>query len=1179
MLLKRLDLQGYKTFAAKTELVFDAGLTAIVGPNGSGKSNIADALRWVLGEQSFGEMRVKRGEDLIFAGSQQRARAGMASASLTLDNSDGWLPIDFSEVEIGRKTYRSGDTEYTLNGQKVRLRDVAELLASSGLSERNYTIIGQGMIDRALSLNADERRALFEEAAGISHYKARRSETLRRLQETHHNLERIHDILSEIRPRLSSLKRQADRAQNYDQIAADLRLLLRQWYGFHWAAARRQMRLSRQAAHSAESAWRESRAALQRRQAELEQVRRQSEAAVAEMQSYEGERQSLQEGLEQARRQVAVLRERQAQITQQVAELAQEWPDIQAQQRAVADQLAAAEAEWEAAQAALAQAQADLSAFDASFQGQQAAIERAQGQVRALETAQREAQTRLAGWQGQLSQLEERAQDVARAQSDPTTGANLQTGLGRFSAESDALQAQLSEHRLTRTQTQAQIQTHMRDLKQARRTLSEAGDHLNRLGKELARLEARRDMFDQLRRKNTPAPPAAAVVGRLTQQLTIPPAHQTAVEAALQSRLHTILVADEEALWQLAAHSPEQPWHVVARQPQRPRPTRPAIDLPGVLGWADELLTYPPDDAGWLAWLLGAILLVDSAATAYAAARRLPLGLMAVAPDGCVVQAGGLMTIGGRNSADAGLANEQQWRAAESAVTAQQAQVETARATVQALEEQVRDQQSQVDQLNEQERQALLKEQQLTRQRADIVRQMEQTRQQLAQWQRQQTQQAEESERLRARRREIAEAITRQSAALPDLEAQLEAARQALTALPTAEINQRRLNLQQTLATSRSLAQSRQAVVDGWRVSARQAHERAQRLEQRQVRLAAQEQAIDLPTAQAQMAGWQSQLAALEEALQPLRARQAASHTRRLALEEAFAVAQAAAHDLETAYTQARVDLSHQESQLEHLRERIHTDLGLVDLGFEEDETAQTMLPLSDVVERLPVVESLPDDLDESIQRRRRQLQRMGPINPSAPEEYQATQTRYDFLSQQSEDLTHTEAQLRRVIRELDEMTSRAFAETVEKVDAVFGEVFKRLFGGGSAQLVLTDPENLTVSGVDIVARLPGKRAQGLGLLSGGERSLTAAALIFSLLKVSPTPFCVLDEVDAMLDEANVNRFTDMLRELSMHTQFIVITHNRGTVQAANTLYGISMGADGVSQIISIKPEDYLARL
>ncbi|MCK5923988.1 MAG: chromosome segregation protein SMC, partial [Methylococcales bacterium] len=245
-------------------------------------------------------------------------------------------------------------------------------------------------------------------------------------------------------------------------------------------------------------------------------------------------------------------------------------------------------------------------------------------------------------------------------------------------------------------------------------------------------------------------------------------------------------------------------------------------------------------------------------------------------------------------------------------------------------------------------------------------------------------------------------------------------------------------------------------------------------------------------------------------------------------------------------------------------------------LAHDSDETTQGLLPLSEIVEQLPTVETLPEGIEDGIQRKRGQLQRIGGINPDAPAEYEATQERFDFLSTQIEDLNKTEKQLRQVIEELDTLTSRAFKETVEKVDVIFGDMFSRLFGGGTAQLVLTAPDDLTVSGVDIIARLPGKRMQGLGLLSGGERALTAAALIFSLLKVSPKPFCVMDEMDAALDEANINRFTDVLRELSLKTQVVVITHNRGTVQAAQTIYGISMNPDSTSQALSIKPEDYV---
>ena len=247
-------------------------------------------------------------------------------------------------------------------------------------------------------------------------------------------------------------------------------------------------------------------------------------------------------------------------------------------------------------------------------------------------------------------------------------------------------------------------------------------------------------------------------------------------------------------------------------------------------------------------------------------------------------------------------------------------------------------------------------------------------------------------------------------------------------------------------------------------------------------------------------------------------------------------------------------------------------------LTHDEDETAQDPLPLSEIVETLPVVEELPKNIEREIQTLRGQMRRMGAINPDAPAEYKETLERHEFLANQIDDLNSTEQQLRVVIDELDELTSRAFAETVVKVDKHFGQMFTTLFGGGSAKLVLTEPENLTESGVEILAQLPSRRQQGLGLLSGGERSLTAAALIFALLKVSPTPFCVMDEVDAMLDEANVNRFVDVLRELSLTTQFILITHNRGTVQAAQTVYGISMGSDSASRVISVKPEDYLTQ-
>jgi chromosome segregation protein len=458
MKIKKLVLQGYKTFATKTEFLFDEGITAVVGPNGSGKSNIADALRWVLGEQSYSSLRGKRTVDMIFAGSQSRARAGMASAILTLDNSDGWLPIDYTEVEIGRRAHRSGENEYILNGQKVRLKDVADLLATSGLAERTYTIIGQGLVDKALSIRAEERRALFEEAAGIMHYKNRRAETLRRLEDTQHNLQRVHDILNEIRPRLSSLKRQATRAQNYEQVLADLRHLLRIWYGFKWEQTKRDMRHAREVAVTAETAWKGGRHKLLVQQTNADDLRRQVSRLQQRLEEMQNQRDDLREQLSKVRREAAILTERQAAIQRQLAEIEQELPQIQSQQTAAQTELNAAMADLQAAQADYTQTQSELKQFNSGFQAQQKEIDHWQTEVRQLEQQQRGVQTKLAQAQGQVTQLQERLAE-SEEREDKGEGreelVTVETKIGELTAVLQSTQSSSRQRRRHSQQYQA----------------------------------------------------------------------------------------------------------------------------------------------------------------------------------------------------------------------------------------------------------------------------------------------------------------------------------------------------------------------------------------------------------------------------------------------------------------------------------------------------------------------------------------------------------------------------------------------------------------------------------------------------------------------------------------------------------------------------------------------------
>ncbi|MFW6042076.1 MAG: chromosome segregation protein SMC [Chloroflexota bacterium] len=1177
MKLKRLRLQGYKTFASKTEFDFDAGITAVVGPNGSGKSNIADAIRWVLGEQSYSTLRGKRTVDMIFAGSQTRARAGMAQAVLTLDNSDGWLPIDYSEVEIGRRAFRSGENEYLINGQKVRLRDVQDLLATSGLAERTYTIIGQGLIDQALSLRAEERRALFEEAAGVSHYQARRAETLRRLEETQRNLERVHDILSEIRPRLGALKRQANRARTYEQVQADLRQLLRIWYGYQWEQKKKALREQRQLAGDAEADWKESRRRLSAQQDEIDRLRRMISELQDKISDRRAAREAMREKREQAQRQVAVLAERQTSLERQFADIEKDLPQLEEQRSAAQQALSQAMDELHDAQANLDKEQAALARFNQSFEAQQDEIDRWTEKVTELESEQQAEQKRLAQVEGKLAQLQERLQEHASGDDNETALARADEEVTRHQSALDAARQRLEELNEKRRALQQAQRRERKQLKAAEQERNEANRQLNQLSKEAARLEARCDLLAQMRRRETQIGEDVSPIGRLASMVHIPPQHREAIEAAAGARLDTLILADEADLWRLVeANGHEETLSAVALSAVRAAAIETTPDHPDVVGWAIDLVEAEPQAEPVARLLLGAVLVVESREAAYALASSVPEQALLVANDGFVVYAGGLVELRPRDPQHSVLAREAALRTATTELEQKREQLAHLRRAVEEKENGVEQAQSALAELNrEQKRLGRLAHeanQRLTRAERNVDR-AQQQRDFLEQ---QQVEQAEELARLKARIAKNKAALERHEEQLVQLASQSADAQTRLEALPVAEAQERRQQQRQEIATARTILAGRQAVVESRRATLQQIEGQLRRQQERQEQLESTRQQLNLEQERQSLDRLQEKITAIDEELQPLLARLDEQRLRLRQREESLSDAQRKAHDQETYYTQTRVALSQRENQMEGLEERIRADLGLVALEFDEEQGGQTPLPIGEVVERLPQVEELPQGIENEIQEARGQLHRIGSVNPDAPREYEETQERYEFLKQQIEDLNQTEKRLRRVVAQLDELTSQAFAATVKKVNGIFGQMFERLFGGGSAHLVLTDPDDLTISGVDIVCRLPSRRQQRLALLSGGERSLTATALIFALLKVAPPPFCVLDEVDAMLDEANINRFRSALRELAKHSQFIVITHNRGTVQAAQTVYGVSMGADSVSQLVSIRPGEYV---
>jgi chromosome segregation protein len=1189
--LKRLQLHGYKTFASRTEFIFDAGITAIVGPNGSGKSNVADALRWVLGEQSYSSLRGKRTEDMIFSGSEQRARVGMASVSLVFDNAAGWLPIDFSEVEIGRRAYRSGENEYSLNGNRVRLRDLAELLGSSGLSERTYTAIGQGLIDQALSQRPEERRKLFEEAAGITVHQSKREQAAQRLAEASTNLTRARDIISELTPRLRYLKGQARRAQEYQQLKADLDAHLRTWYGYRWQRALRELAAAKDRAAVCAHAVAEQTGALGVLSGQSSA--RQAERAVLREQLGEWHNASsqLHRRSEVIQRDLAVRSEQHRLWGEQREELERELIYLRAALEDGAGRLAAAAAELAAAQAAhqahagrVATAQSELEAREVQRQQQAQRLTQAQDAALALKTQLAERRSRLA-------QLTERRSELLPAQAEQRQAAQAAAAqLAELEAQIAALagQTNTAEAELARLDRERQAQAQALAL--AQEAERAAAEQLAAAQRGLARLGDQRDMLGRLRDEGAgmgSGPRAvlasrkqlAGIIGALGDLVQVPSELERAIEAALGGRLQDIVVQRwEDAEAAVAFLKQRQAGRATFLPLDSLRPGR-TVDAPaaaGVLGLASELVTFDPAIRPAVELALNHIVVVHDLPVARRLLTANGRGTL-VTVEGDIVRPGGSVTGGAESRArDSGvLARARtlrdlpaQIQAAAAEVGQRQTQVAEARAAQEAARSAGAALRSQRDELAGCQAR-------LTAEGNRLHLAADRARQTRAWHERQRTQLEKEAAGLDNRENELKAEITRLNEQITAGEAAVDAARRRLTELAADDLLAELAQLRAEAAVSAGQQQSQQARVNeltalqqrrGAEIAAKE--HRLDALRQQQAE--ASQNIGDQALVARELAGEIGRYASL---IEPAEARLAQLEQERRAAEEHAHGLQEALRGAQMRQSQADLAAQRAEDDVAHLRSEIAKELGLVDLQSEELADSQPPLPLNGMVTRLPAVPELPEGLERDVRNLRAQIGRLGPVNVDALAEYHEVETRYSFLTAQAADLEKAVSSLQEVIAELNRVMERDFQSAFRAIAAQFQREFPSLFGGGAAKLVLTDPDAPGTSGVEIIARPPGKREQGLALLSGGERALTAAALIFSILKVRPTPFCILDEVDAALDEANISRFRDALKALSEKTQFIVITHNRGTIEAADTIYGVSMAADNTSQVLSLKLE------
>ncbi|MCS6802086.1 MAG: chromosome segregation protein SMC [Chloroflexota bacterium] len=1181
-MLRALELVGFKTFASRTRFEFRGDLTAIVGPNGSGKSNVADAVRWVLAEPAGRGLRVRKAEDLLFAGGGGRPPAGYAEATIILDNTARVVPLDFDEVAVTRRLYRSGESDYWLNGRRVRQRDVFDALGRAGLFQSSYAVIGQGLIDAALSLRPEERRELIEEAADIRRHHAALEEARGRLAATRLNLQRLDDLLRELRPRVEKLAKFAADAEEHRRLTAALADLLATAYAIRWRAA--QQRYERAAASAAERVGEHDalRARLQQTADRLTALRSEANAARHRHDHLLNELRTAHAAADRARHEAAFAAREIDRFTDELTRL--EADAEEAERRAAQEQAALDAAEQE-----LTRLRAEIERLETASRPSAEAADAEQRAVRLrrlLEERRAEQGALEAERRAALALRDRLAADLAaldRLSESPALDPALDAEIERTSEQAAALAGRiesLAAEREEARQWLTNAEEQLAALRAERAALLERLRDCDRRLQHLAYEEAAGEEYspavravlesagwqfgaEKGRRSTATAARLTGIVGTVADLIEVPAGYELAFEAALGARSQDIVVESwreaEEAIQFLravgAGRATFLPLDTI--QPGR-RASWPAE--PGVHGAAADLCRHDPRIRAIVDRLLGNVIIVDSLAVARRCLARNGRGHQFVTVRGETVGSWGAITGGSPPSR-----REGRWRR-----RARQASI---RAEREALAQQGETLHRQIERLAAEAAGRRERERALAAERERLEHARAETARQLARLQ------------ARAEQRRVAlEAAARRQEETAARRAQLMTEIEALTAR-LAVIDQRCSELGRERETiEREIAEAEAAVLEARQRLARDGAQLA-------ALRAAERAGVDTVRRIGAGIAREREIAAAARRRRDLLARQ--RETARTDVERHEAVVAAALARAEMLQREAEA-LGHRrhalEQELDRLVEQEQAERAdaaaaaerLAEARREREAAADALDQLRRRMEaegldpqRLP--SPPPDvDLDEierQITRLRARLRTLPSANYALIAEYEEERARLDHGLAQLADLRAAEANLAKTIESLETLIAERFDQTVAAVNAEFRRYFQRLFGGGSARLGVSES-----AGIEIEVQPPGKRAQSLALLSGGERALTAAALVFALLRVNPIPFCVLDEVDAALDESNVRRFVAALLELAATTQFVVITHNRVTIEAAAAVYGLTVGADGATKIVSLQLRETSSR-
>ena len=1183
MFLKALEIQGFKSFPDRTRITVGKGITAVVGPNGSGKSNISDAIRWVLGETSAKQLRGGgKMENVIFGGTQQRGAMGFASVSLVVDNTDRRIDVDNDEVTIGRKYYRSGDSEYSVNGQNVRLKDIYELFLDTGLGRDGYSVIGQGRIAEIVGAKSNERREIFEEASGIAKYRYRKNEAERRLASAEENLVRLRDILGELEERVGPLERESKKAKQYLELAERRKGLEVTLWVDTVQKARDTVREQQRKIEIAGADYARAGREIEAIDAETESTRAEIEHLITEADRCNAEIRAITEEIAGADSRIAVLENDIAHNDATIASLKEEIGQsglgreaIAAEVRGHGEGIAACERQA----AAYAARTGELEALLEELQNRSAASGERRGVVtgRLNAMAARITDLKVAA-AGAASSVEAAKKRLAAAESEGAANAALTRDLEEQKAETDAF-LQDAVERLTRLEN---IKGGLTLKVESRRgALAQADENEQKLLRAIEAARQRIAMLKDLERNmdgfqsSVKAVMKAAanrrlrgVTGPVSTILSVKPGYEVAIETALGFALQNIVVENETAAKAAMAF---------LRDERAGRATFLPLDtvkpgsfngrLPEGAVLASSLVTYDEKYANIVSSLLGRIVVVDDINEASRTARALDYRNRVVTVDGQVVNAGGSFT-GGSVSRSAGLFSRKQ-------------EIDELKKKVEALEKQ-RDAAEEKTDRAKAEVDALSAELTATESEAitaggDKIRgEVESGRLAAAL-----SQARAAGEMLSAERAQLAAQIAASEKAGADAAAEMEvltrdsaALEEELRAISGSDDTflETRTRLADELSDLKLKALAAQKDIESHRAAIAQLESRTDESDARARQLAANietltaqnaERAAQIETIRAAIAGSRNEIEKREEA-------KAGAVRRRMEKEGGITQQTARVRKI----TDEREALGREIARLTEQKEQKDAEYEqTVAKLWEEYE-----LTLSAAQELCVPFES-GAELRRQVSEVRGKIKALGNVNVSAIEEYAEVSQRYEFLRAQVDDVETSKAELQKLIAGLSDEMRAMFSESFAAINRNFGRIFAELFGGGTARLYLEDEADVLGSGISIEVAPPGKIIRNLSALSGGEQALVAISIYFAIFGVNPAPFCVLDEIEAALDDVNVTRFAQYLRRISSETQFIVITHRRGTMEEADVLYGVTMQEDGVSKVLKLDLEHVDASL